>query len=174
MELIATKMTGQHNMAAHKASQQAPVNTVNVACAAWANLAQAAQHTAGAQPPAHVIAAFVQQVPALRMLRIDAERDWLVADLVITTLCTGAVQAALYKLLPLTVAAVKLTAGHAAALQAIEGALRAAVQGHTAVQAHPTVINLLTGAILANWHTATQGYTALQPRWQKWGLQPSR
>jgi hypothetical protein len=77
-------------------------------------------------------------------------------------LCTGAAVSDLYEPATSAVSANKVTTSHSIALLATTGALQLAIQGRTAVQAHPAVIDLLTGAILANWRAAIQGYTAAE------------
>jgi hypothetical protein len=130
--------------------------------AVHANLAHAAQIAAGAQPLAHVIVAFVPPAAALCTQHIDLARDQLIVDLTITTLCTGAALAEIYEPAPTAVAATKIAASHGAALRAIDGAMRAVIQGRTAVQSHAQLISLITAAVLENWRTNIQGYSAAE------------
>jgi hypothetical protein len=148
-------------MAAHDTAQQALLAMSVVAHAAWNHLAYAAQVAAGAQPPLHVVVVFAL-VPDVRQQRIDTLRNQLAVDMIVAGLRTGAAVSDFYELAASVVSANKVTQSHSIALLATTGALQLAIQGCTAAQAHPAVIDLLMGAILANWRAAIQGYTATE------------
>ncbi len=157
-ELDATEAAAN---AAHDAAQQTLTDQADAARAAWGMLAHAAQIAAGGQPPLHIVAVFVPPVrqPRVREARINALRDASVADQLITLFGTGASLVEIYETAPNALARTKIEAGHRAAMRAAEAALRTAVRGRTAVQAHPLITVVVVDTVLEYWRVEVQGYT---------------
>ncbi len=148
--------------ARHDAAQQVLVADADGRRVAWGNLAHAAQVQAGAQPAAHQVVAFVFQPPtaAVRAARIDPLFEALAAGSIVAMMASGAVVSELYEAPTSSLATTKLVTGHAAALAAAHAALCVAMRGNGTVVAHAAIVQVLTDAILENWRTNIQGYTA--------------
>ncbi len=151
-------------LTAHDVAQQILTDAAIAARAAWGLLAHAAQIQAGPQPALHVVAPFVPPARQLRVreARINVLRDASVVEQIIMLFGTGASIAELYEAAPNNLASIKVANGHRAALLASAVALRAAVQGRSAVQAHPLVAVIIVDTVLEYWRTHIQMYTADQ------------